>query len=201
MDRKGVTLVVSPLIALMKDQVESLPLDVRCRTAVINSTLEGDELQSRIAQIGHGNYCLVYAAPERLRQVPFVRALRLAGVNRLVVDEAHCVSLWGHDFRPDYLYLGRVRQALGRPPVLAMTATAPPRVRSDILQRLGSTVIELVALASSVAQDMSVVAGDPYRSNLFFEVVRLRNADEKLARLLALGERRRGEWHRLCEQP
>ena len=178
MDRRGLTLVVSPLIALMKDQVESLPPDVRLRTCVINSTLEGDELQQRIAQIAHGNYCLVYAAPERLRQTPFVRALRLAGVNRLVVDEAHCVSLWGHDFRPDYLYLGRVRAALGHPPVLAMTATAPPRVRRDILQRLGSN--------ASVESEMSTVAGDSFRPNLFFEVVRVRNADEKMARLLAL---------------
>jgi len=127
----------------------------------------GDELQSRISQIGHGNYCLVYAAPERLRQTPFVRALRLAGVNRLVVDEAHCVSLWGHDFRPDYLYLGRVRDALGRPPVLAMTATAPPRVRSDILQRLGS-VVPAIAPVSSVAAEMSTVAGDPFRPQSLF---------------------------------
>jgi len=151
---------------------------MRLRTCVVNSALDGDELQSRIAQLGRGNYRLVYAAPERLRQVPFVRALRLAGVNRMVVDEAHCVSLWGHDFRPDYLYLGRARRALGLPPVLAMTATAPPRVRSDILQRLGG--------ASGGAAEMATVAGDSFRPNLFFEVVRLRNADEKMARLLTL---------------
>ena len=102
-----------------------------------------------------------------------------------MVDEAHCVSLWGHDFRPDYLYLGRVREALGHPPVLAMTATAPPRVRRDILQRLGSTVGRAPG-ATDLASDMSIVAGDPFRPNLFFEVVRLRNADEKMARLLAL---------------
>jgi len=166
---RGVTLVISPLIALMKDQVDSLPAGIRGRATAINSSLERDALRRRLEQVADGSYRLVYAAPERLRQPPFLHALRRAGVNRLVIDEAHCVSVWGHDFRPDYLTIGRARQALGDPPLLAMTATAPPRVRRDILHHLG---------------DMRIVAGDVTRPNLQLEVFYARDADDKLRRLL-----------------
>lgn len=166
----GTTLVISPLIALMKDQVDSLPGGVRRRATTINSSLDGDELRRRLDQAADGVYRLVYAAPERLRQPPFLHALRRAGVNRLVIDEAHCVSVWGHDFRPDYLYIGQARRALGNPPLLALTATAPSRVRRDIIHHLG---------------DMRVIAGDVTRPNLRLEVFYARNADDKLRRLLA----------------
>jgi ATP-dependent DNA helicase RecQ len=161
---RGVTLVISPLIALMKDQLDSLPNAVRPLATTLNSSLQGDELRSRLERVTAGAYRLVYAAPERLRQPPFLHALRRAGLNRLVVDEAHCVSLWGHDFRPDYFYIAQARQALGHPPLLALTATAPTRVRRDILHRLG---------------DMRVVAGDVTRPNLRLEVLRA-HADDKL---------------------
>ena len=167
---RGTTLVISPLIALMKDQVDSLPRRVGRRATTINSSLNGDELRRRMGQAADGAYRLVYAAPERLRQPPFLHALRCAGVDRLVIDEAHCVSVWGHDFRPDYLTIGRARQALGSPPLLAMTATAPPRVRRDIIKHLG---------------DMRIIAGDVTRPNLQLEVFHARNADDKLRHLLA----------------
>ncbi len=167
---KGATLVISPLIALMKDQVDSLPPKVRQRATTINSSLEGDELRWRLEQAAEGAYRLIYAAPERLRQPTFLHALRHAGVDRLVIDEAHCVSVWGHDFRPDYLTIGQARQALGNPPLLAMTATAPPRVRRDIINHLG---------------DMRIIAGDVTRPNLQLEVLHARNADDKLRHLLA----------------
>ena len=167
---RGATLVISPLIALMKDQVDSLPAKIRRRATTINSSLEGDELRWRLEQAAEGAYRLVYAAPERLRQPTFLHALRCAGVDRLVIDEAHCVSVWGHDFRPDYLTIGRARRALGNPPLLAMTATAPPRVRRDIIKHLG---------------DMRVIAGDVTRPNLQLEVFHARHADDKLRHLLA----------------
>ncbi|MBU0704526.1 MAG: RecQ family ATP-dependent DNA helicase, partial [Chloroflexi bacterium] len=167
---RGTTLIISPLIALMKDQVDSLPAGVRGRATTINSSLERDALRTRLEQVTDGGYRLLYAAPERLRQPPFLHALRRAGVNRLVIDEAHCVSVWGHDFRPDYLTIGRARQALGNPPLLAMTATAPPRVRRDVIHHLG---------------DMRIIAGDATRPNLQLEVFYARNNDDKLRRLLA----------------
>ncbi|MFN2110015.1 MAG: RecQ family ATP-dependent DNA helicase, partial [Anaerolineae bacterium] len=166
----GIMLVISPLIALMKDQVDSLPDGVRARATTINSSLDGDELRRRLEQVAAGGYKLVYAAPERLRQPPFLHILRQAGINRLVIDEAHCVSVWGHDFRPDYLYIATAREALGSPPLLALTATAPPRVRRDIMQRLG---------------EMRVIAGDVTRPNLRLSVFYAANNDDKLQHLLA----------------
>ena len=127
------TLVISPLIALMKDQVDGLPAVARQQATFINSTLSEGEMEERLQGIASGKYRLVYAAPERLRQRAFLRALRDAGTDLFVVDEAHCVSLWGHDFRPDYLFLQEARRELGNPPALAMTATAPPRVRDEII--------------------------------------------------------------------
>ena len=168
-DTTGCTLVISPLIALMKDQVDKLPRGVSHLATAINSSLEGDELHRRLEGVERGMYRLVYVAPERLRQPSFVQGMRRGGINRLVIDEAHCVSMWGHDFRPDYLHIAESRRLLGQPPLLALTATAPPGVRNDILQRLGP---------------MRVVSGEVLRSNLRFEVIQLRNQDEKLQSLL-----------------
>jgi len=182
---RGTTLVISPLIALMKDQVDSLPDRLRCRATSINVSLERDELRQRLDQIADGAYRLVYAAPERLRQPTFLHALRRAGVNRLVIDEAHCVSVWGHDFRPDYLTIGRARQALGNPPLLAMTATAPPRVRRDILHHLGDpSPGSGQAPAIGPECGLRVIAGDVTRPNLHLEVFYARNTDDKLHYLL-----------------
>ncbi|MEA3377990.1 MAG: RecQ family ATP-dependent DNA helicase [Chloroflexota bacterium] len=180
----GTTLVISPLIALMKDQVDSLPQSVRQRATTINSTLDGDELRRRVERTAEGAYRLVYAAPERLRQPPFLHALRRAGVERLVIDEAHCVSMWGHDFRPDYLIIGQVRKDLGDPPLVAMTATAPLRVRRDILERLERP--------GETAHEPRVIAGDLTRPNLQLEVLPAANTDEKLRNLLALCLAERG---------
>lgn len=176
-DESGVTLVISPLIALMKDQVDKLPSGSAPLATTINSSLEGDELRRRLEGVRDGDYRLVYAAPERLRQPPFLHSLRQARLNRLVIDEVHCVSMWGHDFRPDYLYVSEARRRLGDPPLLAMTATAPPRVRLDIMQRLGR---------------MRVIAGDVMRSNLRLEVFQARNQDEKLQYLLGFCRREPG---------
>jgi ATP-dependent DNA helicase RecQ len=167
----GTTLVISPLIALMKDQLDGLPAGVQAQATTLNSTLDGWELEARLARAARGGYKLLYAAPERLRQRPFLHALRRAGVSLLVVDESHCVSLWGHDFRPDYLFIAKAWRELGQPPILAMTATATPRVRDDIQAALGR---------------MRLIAIDVHRPNLCLEARRFANEQEKRPALLAL---------------
>jgi ATP-dependent DNA helicase RecQ len=179
------TLVISPLIALMKDQVEGLPAAAQARATFINSTLSDAEMQERLEGVAQGKYKLIYAAPERLRQRPFLRALRDAGLSLFVVDEAHCVSLWGHDFRPDYLFIQEARDELNCPPALAMTATAPPRVRDEILDNL-STGANGAPLARTQEVDgrPQVVALDIFRHNLHLSALKFHSDEEKLAALL-----------------
>ena len=134
--RPGVTLVISPLIALMKDQVDSL---VRrgIPAAYINSTLSSDQQGQCLRDMATGNVRLVYVAPERLRHMRFMQALQQVTVGLLAVDEAHCISQWGHDFRPDYLHIAGTRQKVGYPVTAALTATATPQVQDDIIRQLG----------------------------------------------------------------
>lgn len=129
---EGVTVVVSPLIALMKDQVDALEAKGIAAT-LINSTLSLGEQRERLDRTRAGEFKLVYVAPERFRAEGFLAAMREIEVALLAVDEAHCLSQWGHDFRPDYLRLGRARQMLGSPQCVAFTATATPVVREDIV--------------------------------------------------------------------
>src|SRR5262247_2206730 len=132
----GVTLVVSPLIALMKDQVDAL--NARDIPATyINSSLSYEDLVARLRGMARGQYRLVYVAPERFRNARFVESLKGCRISLFAVDEAHCISQWGHDFRPDYLRLREAAEALARPPLIALTATATPQVRSDIAAQLG----------------------------------------------------------------
>ncbi|MBX7191926.1 MAG: ATP-dependent DNA helicase [Sandaracinaceae bacterium] len=132
----GTTIVVSPLIALMDDQVRSL--EARGIPATfLASTLELDERRRRERGLAEGRYRLVYVAPERLANDALLARLAALRPPLVAVDEAHCISQWGHDFRPDYLALGRVLEALRPPRVLACTATATPAVRDEILERLG----------------------------------------------------------------
>ncbi|HUE72398.1 MAG TPA: RecQ family ATP-dependent DNA helicase [Pirellulaceae bacterium] len=133
--RDGLTLVVSPLIALMKDQVDALSARGIAATFVNSSLTQPEQLQ-RIERMAAGEYDLVYIAPERLRSTVFLEMVRESKVQLLAVDEAHCISEWGHDFRPDYARLGRFRERLGFPQTIGLTATATPKVRADILQQL-----------------------------------------------------------------
>ncbi len=132
----GVTVVVSPLIALMKDQVDDL-MERNIPATFINSSISSTEIAARLAQVASGEVKLLYIAPERFYDQGFVAALKNMSVSLFAVDEAHCISEWGHDFRPSYLQLKRAVEALGRPPVIALTATATPDVREDIVRALG----------------------------------------------------------------
>jgi ATP-dependent DNA helicase RecQ len=166
------TLVISPLIALMKDQVDGLPPAVYPKATLINSSLEPQEMGRRLEAIGAGGYRLIYAAPERLRQRSFLHLLRRAGLSLVVVDEAHCVSVWGHDFRPDYLFIRRAVDALDGPTLLALTATATPQMQLEIATQLG--------------RPLETVTAPNFRPNLQMEVIRCANADDKMRRLVDL---------------
>jgi len=168
----GVTLVVSPLIALMKDQVDVLR-GRRIAAACLNSSQSWEEQKVILDQMREGALKLVYVAPERFRAGSFTRALEGVPLSLFAVDEAHCLSQWGHDFRPDYLRLGKIRQTLGDPPCIALTATATPFVREDILKSL------------QLKEPHSFVAGFA-RPNLTFEVRSVQSDREKLRELTSL---------------
>ncbi|MEC9372601.1 MAG: RecQ family ATP-dependent DNA helicase, partial [Planctomycetota bacterium] len=137
-DGPGVGLVFSPLIALMEDQVAALKAK-GIRAEYINSTLRRKERERRCEALGRGEYELIYATPERMAREEFTSALERVegGVRLLAVDEAHCITRWGHDLRPAYQEVGRFRRMLGEPVTVALTATATPRVREDIRATLG----------------------------------------------------------------
>lgn len=176
----GVVLVVSPLVALMADQLAGLA-DVPAlagRATLINSTLPADELESRLAALANGAYSLVYMAPERLRQSSVQRALRQAGVSLLAIDEAHCLCLWGHDFRTEYLAVGSLARTLEVPRILAVTATATPAMQREIAESLG--------------RPLAVVSTGVLRENLFLEVRKLSDLAEKRAALVEFVRADRG---------
>ena len=168
----GVTLVVSPLIALMKDQVDALQARGLPAT-FINSSISDSEQHARIEGLKRREHKLVYIAPERFRSSRFTAALQQIPISLVAVDEAHCISTWGHDFRPDYLRLRSVIKSLGHVQTLALTATATPYVRSDIVQQLG------------LDRPQTFVSGFD-RPNLSIEVVHTEKEREKMARIRSL---------------
>jgi ATP-dependent DNA helicase RecQ len=170
--REGATVVVSPLIALMKDQVDALHARGLPAT-FINSSIDFEEQKDRMRQLRRGELKLVYVAPERFRSNHFVEALQSANVSLFAVDEAHCVSTWGHDFRPDFLRLKQAIEQIGRPQVVALTATATPYVRADIIEQLG------------LREPRAFVSGFD-RPNLSLRVVHTQKDREKITHIRAL---------------
>jgi ATP-dependent DNA helicase RecQ len=173
----GVTVVVSPLIALMKDQVDAL-IARGIPATLINSTLTLAEQQERIAGLREGQYKLVYVAPERFRSRPFINGLRSVNLALFAVDEAHCLSQWGHDFRPDYLRMREALEALDRPQVIALTATATDEVRTDILKHLDM-------------REPHVTISGFSRPNLSFNITPTATHDDKYAKLKEIIRRHR----------
>lgn len=161
----GVALVISPLISLMQDQVEQLTARGVPAT-FINSSLSDLERADRLRRLRAGEYRLLYVAPERFRSDSFLEMLAERGVSLMAVDEAHCISQWGHDFRPDYRLLGKVRKRLRPPRTVALTATATPEVRDDIVRSL-------------LMKDPQVFVAGFDRPNLFLEVVKISGDDER----------------------
>lgn len=161
--------VVSPLVSLMQDQVEGLP----GRAGLINAQHDPATNRETLERALRGELRMLYVAPERFATPGFVERLGAAKIGLFVVDEAHCVSQWGHDFRPEYLRLGEIAQALGARSVFAATATATPRVAGDVIQRLGLRRPERITTGFD-------------RPNLSYDVVRPASAREKLSTTLGL---------------
>ena len=168
--RGGTTLVVSPLIALMKDQVDAL-VEKGVRATFLNSSLSTGEYRIRCDAMKAGDWEMVYVAPERFSPA-FLQMLETVDLRLLAVDEAHCLSQWGHDFRPDYLRLGNVRTKLGNIPTVALTATATPEVQHDIVTTL------------NLQEGRTFIRGFD-RENLLLEV---HGVDKKAAKLEDLAE-------------
>lgn len=173
--RPGLTVVVSPLIALMKDQVDAL-LARGIPAAAINSSLGAEEYRQVMQALRYGELKIVYVAPERFAQDAFMGLLRGMQISLLAVDEAHCLSQWGHDFRPDYLRLGRVREQLGNPQTVALTATATAHVREDILHTLK-------------LNEPAVVISGFARDNLDFAITHCESRKAKFERIHQVVER------------
>ncbi|MBQ2869040.1 MAG: RecQ family ATP-dependent DNA helicase [Akkermansia sp.] len=168
--REGLTVVVSPLIALMKDQVDALQAR-GIPAAAVNSSLGAEEYRQVMQALRQGELKIIYVAPERFAQESFMSLLRGLQISLLAVDEAHCLSQWGHDFRPDYLRLGRVREALGYPQTVALTATATEHVREDILGTLQ-------------LREPAVVISGFARDNLDFGITHCESRKAKFERIL-----------------
>jgi ATP-dependent DNA helicase RecQ len=169
---RGTTVVVSPLISLMKDQLDKLDA-LGVKATQLNSSLTPEQEQEALARIADTDNEIVFCTPERLAMPEFIKVLRQVAIDLVVLDEAHCISQWGHDFRPAFLDIGGALGALGQPPVLALTATATDAVVEDIGRQLGRP-------------QMRVINTGIYRPNLHYSVLQVTSADERNAEALRL---------------
>ncbi|MBI5556029.1 MAG: ATP-dependent DNA helicase RecQ [Deltaproteobacteria bacterium] len=164
----GLTLVISPLIALMKDQIDNLR-QKNIDAAFINSSLSKAERTARLRALAAGAYKILYVTPERFRQPEFAELIKKRAISLLATDEAHCISQWGHDFRPDYTRIKEFRSQLGNPVTMALTATATPDVQQDIIKQLGLDPVDITIFHEGINRD-----------NLRLAVVNLYGDEEKL---------------------
>ncbi len=176
--REGLVVVISPLIALMQDQVFKAQ-DLGISATFLSSTLSRDERESRQERLKKGDFKLLYVTPERFRKPEFLEAIRGRKIQLLAVDEAHCISQWGHDFRPDYSRVGEFRALLGNPPTLALTATATPEVQKDILAKLHMP-------------DAEIISAGIERPNLALRVHDVYGFDEKIRAIVGLRHQHEG---------
>lgn len=175
--KRGLSMVISPLIALMKDQVDAL-----CHQGVsatfINSSLDRDQRETRYRGLSEGKWDLLYVAPERFQKPDFVEVLNQRTIHLLAIDEAHCISQWGHDFRPDYTRVGDIRKSLGSPTTIALTATATAEVQTDIARQLD---LELVrSVDEQTHSEMLLFHQGIDRPNLSLDVAEVWDDDAKL---------------------
>ncbi|RLS77672.1 MAG: ATP-dependent DNA helicase RecQ [Planctomycetota bacterium] len=177
------TLVLSPLIALMKDQVDALK-SRNIPATFINSSLSRGERQRRYAAVASGEYLLLYVTPERFRKPEFLDAIARRQIDLLAVDEAHCISEWGHDFRPDYTRLHEFRTLIGQPTTIALTATATPDVQQDIVRQLGLEADEVQTFHAGID-----------RPNLRLSVEEVWGDEEKCRQIEAISQR-----HAVCSE-
>lgn len=168
---RGPVIVVSPLLALQKDQIESIQSNGIATAAALNSTLNEGEKNELWGTFEQGRLKFLFLAPEQFNNGETIERLRAGNPALFVIDEAHCVSQWGHDFRPDYLRLQAAIEAVGRPTVLALTATAAPPVRAEIIERLA-------------LRDPAVIATGFDRPNIFLDVRRFEDEESKRAALI-----------------
>lgn len=173
-------LVVSPLIALMQDQTNRAR-DYEIDATFINSSLSGEQKEVRMKQIAEGQYSLIFIAPERFQKTEFWKCLEKRKVKLFVVDEAHCISLWGHDFRPDYFKLQNYRERLGNPTLLALTATATPEVQSDIAKQFQLKLPD------------DLILGGLERPNLSLNFFDLYGEEDKNEKLIEILEEKKSE--------
>jgi ATP-dependent DNA helicase RecQ len=168
----GVTVIISPLIALMKDQCDKL-VELGLAASQVNSAQTAQETKDAVNDITNERHEFTITTPERFTQPDFLETLRGVKIDLIVIDEAHCISQWGHDFRPAYLEVGRAIKSLGAPPVLALTATAPPPVIEDIRTQLD-------------LPNLNVINTGTYRPNLKYQAINVDKDDEKPMQLLKL---------------
>ncbi|MGD8777550.1 MAG: ATP-dependent DNA helicase RecQ [Ignavibacteria bacterium] len=177
---EGGTIVISPLIALMQDQVDALKKK-NIPAEFINSTVKPDQREKRLNDFVEGKIKLLYVTPERFRKKEFVEKIKTANISLLAIDEAHCISEWGHDFRPDYSRIAEFKEIINNPLTIALTATATPDVQKDIIDKLGLK-----------PDDIKIFHQGIQRPNLRLEAVDVIDENETLNEILKIIEKYKG---------